>query len=76
MRKSVVLLTIMLMASSMIFAGGTQETANKTEENGKLKVALLLPGKKDDVSFNQAMYESMKEVDETICFKKIEYKVM
>ena len=63
MRKSVVLLTIMLMASSMIFAGGTQETANKTEENGKLKVALLLPGKKDDVSFNQAMYESMKEVE-------------
>ena len=63
MRKSVVLLTIRFMASSMIFAGGTQETANKTEENGKLKVALLLPGKKDDVSFNQAMYESMKEVE-------------
>jgi basic membrane protein A len=27
----------------------------------KLKVALILPGKKDDVSFNQAMYEGMME---------------
>ncbi len=63
MRKSVVLLTIMLMVSSMLFAGGTQETANTNEEDSKLKVALLLPGKKDDVSFNQAMYESMKEVE-------------
>ena len=27
----------------------------------KLKVALILPGKKDDVSFNQAMYEGMKK---------------
>ena len=27
----------------------------------KLKVALILPGKKDDVSFNQAMYEGMEE---------------
>lgn len=63
MRKSVVLLTIMLMVSSMIFAGGTAETASTTDEDSKLKVALLLPGKKDDVSFNQAMYESMKEVE-------------
>ena len=34
----------------------TAETAGK-----KLKVALILPGKKDDVSFNQAMYEGMKK---------------
>lgn len=26
-----------------------------------MKVALILPGKKDDVSFNQAMYEGMKK---------------
>ena len=30
-------------------------------ENGKLKVALVLPGKKDDVSFNQAMYRGMTD---------------
>lgn len=30
-------------------------------KEGKLKVALILPGKKDDVSFNQAMYEGMKQ---------------
>lgn len=37
-------------------AESTAETAGK-----KLKVALILPGKKDDVSFNQAMYEGMKK---------------
>ena len=29
--------------------------------DGKLKVALILPGKGDDVSFNQAMYRGMNE---------------
>lgn len=63
MKKSVVLfLTLILMGSSMLFAAGQKEAAS-SEDNGKLKVALLLPGKKDDVSFNQAMYESMKEVE-------------
>lgn len=37
-------------------AESSAETAGK-----KLKVALILPGKKDDVSFNQAMYEGMKK---------------
>jgi len=64
MKKSVVLLTIGLISSSLLFAGGEKESSKSTkDENSKLKVALLLPGKKDDVSFNQAMYESMKEVE-------------
>lgn len=35
---------------------GSKSTGDTTK---KLKVALVLPGKKDDVSFNQAMYEGM-----------------
>lgn len=35
------------------------ETEGTAEAGEKLKVALILPGKKDDVSFNQAMYEGM-----------------
>lgn len=35
------------------------ETEAGAEAGEKLKVALILPGKKDDVSFNQAMYEGM-----------------
>jgi basic membrane protein A len=64
MKKSVVVIGLLLMASSLLFASGSKEATEKVEdENAKLKVALLLPGKKDDVSFNQAMYESMKEVE-------------
>ena len=40
----------------------TQTEAGNSENSGevkKLKVALILPGKKDDVSFNQAMYEGV-----------------
>ena len=38
-----------------------QNTASAETAGKKLKVALILPGKKDDVSFNQAMYEGMKK---------------
>ncbi len=43
----------------MLFAGGAKE-----EKNSKMKVALILPGKFDDVSFNQAMYEGMTDYAE------------
>lgn len=43
-------------AGSTASAGG--DTAPAAGE--KLKVALVLPGKKDDVSFNQAMFEGMQ----------------
>lgn len=32
--------------------------------SGKLKVALILPGKIDDVSWNQAMYDGVKAIEE------------
>ncbi|PKM73733.1 MAG: BMP family ABC transporter substrate-binding protein [Firmicutes bacterium HGW-Firmicutes-16] len=35
--------------------------SDNTAPAEKMKVALILPGKKDDVSFNQAMYEGMNE---------------
>lgn len=35
------------------------------DEAAPLKIALILPGAKDDVSFNQAMYEGMLAVEET-----------
>ena len=41
-------------------AESTADTASAETAGKKLKVALILPGKKDDVSFNQAMYEGMK----------------
>jgi len=69
-------------------AGGLENTAGSetlAENNGdsaensdgeKLKVALILPGKKDDVSFNQAMYEGMEayasEHSDTIELKVVE----
>ena len=37
------------------------ETESASRNNEVLKVALILPGKKDDVSFNQAMYEGLME---------------
>ena len=42
-------------------AESTADTASAETAGKKLKVALILPGKKDDVSFNQAMYEGMKK---------------
>ena len=46
-------------------AGSEATTAADTQapaaSGEKLKVVLVLPGKKDDVSFNQAMYEGMEK---------------
>ena len=41
-----------------------KETEAAAGKEGKLKVAVILPGKKDDVSFNQAMYEGMQKYAE------------
>ena len=35
--------------------------SEKAGADGVLKVALILPGKKDDVSFNQAMFQGMQK---------------
>ena len=65
--KALALLLAMLLALSCLSACGNSSTpANNTDNNtdsgdAKMKVALVLPGKKDDVSFNQAMYRGMND---------------
>ena len=49
----------MCLASTML-AGLFGETAISVSADDKLKVALVLPGKKDDVSFNQSIYEGVE----------------
>lgn len=67
--KSVIALVLVLVLSLSCFAacGGQGEGAEGGEGEGatdKLKIALVLPGKKDDVSFNQAMYRGATEYAE------------
>ncbi len=52
------LVLVAIMALSCL-AGCAKTESSATETADKLKVALILPGKKDDVSFNQAMYEGV-----------------
>ena len=59
MKRVTILLCVALIAVGAVFAGGAQEEA----EDGKMKIALILPGKVDDLSWNQAMYEGMKTVE-------------
>ena len=49
----------MCLVSTML-AGMVGETAISVSADDKLKVALVLPGKKDDVSFNQSIYEGVE----------------
>ncbi|KAF0092102.1 MAG: nucleoside-binding protein [Fusobacteria bacterium] len=56
MKKLLLVLMIMLMALSFTVAC---DGDNGGSSSDKLKVALILPGKKDDLSFNQSMYEGM-----------------
>ena len=55
-------------------AESTADTASAETAGKKLKVALILPGKKDDVSFNQAMYEGMKKYPDTYFLLGTGYK--
>lgn len=54
-----------LLVSSLTACGqksdGGDTTAENSEGGEKTKIALVLPGKKDDVSFNQAMYEGVMD---------------
>lgn len=63
MRKNlkawIALLLGILMLLPMLAACGGKPSSGPAGESKKLKVALVLPGKKDDVSFNQAMYEGV-----------------
>jgi basic membrane protein A len=76
MKKSIwLLIALVMMVGAFAVGCGGQDASTGGETGGeeKLKVALLLPGKIDDVSFNQAMYEGMKAVEEELG-DKIEVK--
>ncbi len=61
MKKSnMYLIVIMVLIAIVTCLTGWQ----KADAADKLKIALVLPGKKDDVSFNQAMYRGMMEYAE------------
>ncbi|MTI79621.1 MAG: BMP family ABC transporter substrate-binding protein [Firmicutes bacterium] len=65
MKKSIwVLIALVIMMGALTVGCGQDNAPTGSENEGKFKVALLLPGKIDDVSFNQAMYEGMKAVEE------------
>lgn len=63
MKHSLKALTAMVLVAILAIsclAGCSAKTeASESETADKLRVALILPGKKDDVSFNQAMYEGV-----------------
>ncbi len=61
MKRTLFILGLLAMFASAAFAGGSGEAETK---NDALKIALILPGKIDDVSWNQAMYDGMKAVEE------------
>lgn len=55
--KLMTLLMVVIMLVATVSACGDKKKPD--EGSGKLKVALVLPGKKDDVSFNQAMFQAL-----------------
>lgn len=71
MKKIVWILGIVVLLTAMVATGcgGNDSPADNGDEqegaqNEKFKVVLILPGKLDDVSWNQAMYEGMKIVED------------
>lgn len=66
MKARFLLVTVLMMSLLLVGCGNKEEKApqaGQPEGTKPLKVALILPGKIDDVSFNQAMYEGMKELE-------------
>lgn len=65
-KKAGLLLALMLVFSLLLSGCGAKSTPTEGSANKDvkpLKVALILPGKVDDVSWNQAMYEGMKALE-------------
>ena len=62
MKKSARVLSVIL--ASMMTVSLAAGAACSVSADDKMKVALVLPGKKDDVSFNQAMYRGMTDFAE------------
>ena len=63
MKKIIALILTLVLALTCLASCAKKEPAQSAETK-KLKVALVLPGKKDDVSFNQAMYRGAMELAE------------
>jgi len=56
---------LLMLTAAVLMSGAVSIAATATKEK-PLKVALILPGKKDDVSWNQAMYESAKALEKKL----------
>lgn len=68
MKKKLSLFCVIMLVISLLVTGcgSASSTASKETKDSSvkpLKVALILPGKVDDVSWNQAMYEGMKALE-------------
>lgn len=69
MKKLIASVLVLVLVLSCFTACAKQESTEPPAAEGdataqKLKVALVLPGKKDDVSFNQAMYRGAMDYAE------------
>ena len=80
--NAILILTLVLALALSCLAGcakkddGAAKPADSGESaGGKTKIALVLPGKKDDVSFNQAMYEGVMAYAENHA-EEVEVKVV
>ncbi len=63
--------SVLLMLSAAILMTGTVSIAATATKEKPIKIALILPGKKDDVSWNQAMYLSGKALEKKLGDKGI-----
>lgn len=63
MKKMILLSLVCCIVASMAFAGGAKESVPAATGQKALKIAVVLPGKIDDVSFNQAFYDGMKKIE-------------
>lgn len=76
-KRASILLVLMLVFSLLVTGCSTQSATPVAKEDNSvkpLKVALILPGKVDDVSWNQAMNEGMKALEKDYAGKiKVTY---
>lgn len=63
MKKFILLSLVCFLVASMTFGGGAKESTAATAAGKPLQIAVILPGKIDDVSFNQAFYDGMKKIE-------------